>query len=197
MNLSFDDKLVNGFLKHDSKVLLKIYEECYPMVEKMVVNSGGFRVHAEDIFQEAMIIAYRRIESGKFELKCKFSTYLYAVSKRLWIQEKRKKNGSSVSIEESGDMVEDNAFYDSYDEQVSGIIIRHFLDLSKDCQKILQMHFNKVTPADIQKVMGYRTLHHAIDRKYRCKRSLIKRIINDPKFKLIKNEYSGEIRSIP
>ena len=191
-----DNKLINSFLEHDSRELLKIYRECYPMVEKMILNTGGFTDQAEDIFQEAMIIVYRKIITGKFELTCKFSTYIYAICKKIWIQEKRKSKRKVTSIEDTIDIVEEPGYSEPDDQVLNEIVGKHFNELSKDCQKILKMHFNKVNISDIQKVMGYDSSHYAMDRKYRCKKSLIKRIINDPKFKSIKNDYSGEIRTL-
>jgi RNA polymerase sigma factor (sigma-70 family) len=136
MTQSPENNLINGFLENNSLILIKIYEECFPMIEKMVLNSGGISEQAEDIFQDAMIVAYRKIISGKFELRCKFSTYLYAVSKRLWIQEKRKNKRKHLTIDETTDLVEEpNHFDDSYLKQLE-IIGKHFADLSPDCQKI-------------------------------------------------------------
>jgi RNA polymerase sigma factor (sigma-70 family) len=196
MSVSEDNKLIIGILENNNRILLKIYDECYPMVEKMVINTGGMPENAQDIFQDAMIVAYNRIVSGKFELTCKLSTYLYAVSKRLWIQEKRKNTRRRLSIDQAPDIVEEPANYEIQSSNLTEIISRHFMELSKDCQKILKMHLNKVNISKIQNVMGYDTAHYAMDRKYRCKKSLIKRIVNDPKFKSIKNEYSGEIRPL-
>lgn len=193
MTQSTENNLINGFLENNSLIMIKIYEESFPMIEKMVLNSGGISEQAEDIFQDAMIVLYHKILSGKFELSCKLSTYLYAVSKRLWIQEKRKNKRIHITIDENTDLVEEPNHFDELNLKQLEIINRHFAELSPDCQKILRMHFNKVNIIDIQKVMGYDSPHYTMDRKYRCKKSLIKRIMNDPKFKLIKNEYSGQI----
>ena len=65
---------------------------------------------------------------------------------------------------------------------------KHFDALSKDCQKILSMYFNNFSVEDIRAAMNYKDLHHTADRKYRCKKSLINRIVNDPLFKRLKNE---------
>ena len=65
---------------------------------------------------------------------------------------------------------------------------KHFSELSEDCQKILSMFFNNFTVEDIRAAMDYKDVHHAADRKYRCKKSLIKRIVNDPLFKKLKND---------
>jgi len=160
------------------------------MIEKMIMNTGGLQEQAKDVFQEAIIIAFRKIQSGNFELQCKFSTYLYAVCKKIWLQEKRNLKKRSFMVEESVYMVEEPEYFDDHVSRLKEIIDKHFAELSSDCQKILRMHFNKVKIEEIQKVMGYESPHYAMDRKYRCKKSLIKRVINDPKFKSIKNEYS-------
>lgn len=188
-----ENLLINGFLENNSLILSKVYEESFPMIEKMVLNSGGITEQAEDVFQEAMIVAYRKILSGKFELRCKLSTYLYAVSKRIWVQEKRRNKRIHVAIDENTDMVEEPSQSEKHTLELLEIIDRHFAQLSPDCQKILRMHFNRVNIYDIQRTMGYDSSHYAMDRKYRCKKSLIKRIVNDPKFNSIKNEYSGQI----
>jgi hypothetical protein len=65
---------------------------------------------------------------------------------------------------------------------------KHFNQLSEDCRKILTMAFNDRSVEEIRSTMNYKDLHHAADRKYRCKKSLIKRIVNDPLFKRLKNE---------
>ncbi len=194
MTESIEKILITGFIEHNSRIILKIYEDCFPMIEKMVMNSGGVSEQAEDIFQDAMIVAYRKIVSGKFELRCKFSTYLYAVSKKIWTQEKRKNRRRHVTLDSNTDLVEEpEYFFDENNLKQVEIIGKHFSELSPDCQKILKMHFNKVSICEIQRVMGYDSPHYAMDRKYRCKKSLMKRIMNDPKFKTITNEYSGQI----
>lgn len=71
---------------------------------------------------------------------------------------------------------------------LSELFNKHFKDLSKDCQKILSMYFNNFSVEDIRTAMNYKDLHHTADRKYRCKKSLINRIVNDPLFKRLKDE---------
>lgn len=89
------------------------------------------------------------------------------------------------------DIAEEPNESDEYKNLLNNLFLKHFNLLSDDCKKILRMHFNSATVDDIQLIMGYKTRHHTIDRKYRCKRSLIKRIINDPNFKIVKHEYTG------
>ncbi len=78
-------------------------------------------------------------------------------------------------------------------ERIQQFVNKHLNKLSKNCQKILILHFNNISIDEIQKIMNYQNSHYVMDRKYRCKKSLMQRISNDPKFKLVKNEYYGQI----
>lgn len=191
-----EEKLISGILDHDREVLSEIYSECFPMVDKMVQNSGGNTDYAKDIFQEGMLLIYRQINSGKLKLCCRFSTYLYAVCKKIWSQEKRKSDYKCLRTNSLPDKVEEPEVFSDYRLTAEELFFKHFNQLSQDCRKILRMHFNKCTITQIQKSMGYDSPHYVMDRKYRCKKSLIKRIMNDPKFKSAKNEYKEQVYPI-
>ncbi|MFW5820638.1 MAG: hypothetical protein ACOCWA_05070, partial [Bacteroidota bacterium] len=62
--------------------------------------------------------------------------------------------------------------------------------------KILRMYFEGKKSTEIKKYMKYSSIHHTMDRKYRCKASLIRRIMNDPEFKEINDEIKEERNSI-
>jgi RNA polymerase sigma factor (sigma-70 family) len=188
-----DKKIIRGILEHKSLVIQTIYNECFPMVERMVINSGGDHDQAKDIFQEGWIIIYRKLSEGEFELTCKFSTYLYAVCKKVWMQERRKKNyrmKQQISDLEVAEEPEAEPYESN--NRVKNLFLRHFRQLSKDCQKILILHCNDITIDEIQKIMNYQNSHYTMDRKYRCKKSLIQRILNDPNYKSVKYEYSEQ-----
>ena len=192
-----DIKIIRGILEHKSEIINALYDECFPMVERMVINSGGDKDQAKDIFQESWIIIYRKLYKGELLLTCRFSTYIYAVSKKLWFQEKRKKISRQRLTPPGPDIVEDSEpMEDEEHDRIKKLFYKHFEQLSKDCQKILILHFNKASIEEIQKLMNYQNPHYAMDRKYRCKKSLIQRILNDPNFKTIQHEYSEQVRSV-
>ena len=192
---TFSDKeFIKGILEHNTVIINQVYKQFLPMVRKMILSTGGDSQQAKDIFQDAILIVYRKLKAGELELSCKFSTYLYAVTKKLWIQELKLKKKTSINTEKIADIAEEPDEMDEYRVSLKKILLKHFNQLSDDCRKILRMHFNAATIDEIQLIMGYKTRHHTIDRKYRCKRSLINRITNDPIFKKIKHEYTGEDR---
>jgi hypothetical protein len=50
------------------------------------------------------------------------------------------------------------------------------------------MYFRKVSMEEICKVMGYKNIQITKSKKYKCKKSLLTRIYNDPEYHKLKNE---------
>jgi len=190
MRLPTDKALIQGIRNHESPVLQHIYDTYYPIIEGYIVHNQGSRDQARDIFQEAMIVVYNKVRSGQLELTCKFGTYLYAICKKMWIQERKKYLQRNEKLRQQAMMVRDPGPADDplLQNHLNHLFNKHFGDLSDDCQKILSMYFNNFSVEDIRTAMNYKNLHHTADRKYRCKKSLVKRIVNDPLFKRLKNE---------
>ena len=190
MRLPTDKALIQGIRNHESPVLQHVYDTYYPIIEGYIVHNQGSREQARDIFQEAMIVVYNKVKLGELELTCKFGTYLYAICKKMWIQERKKYLLRNEKLRRQAMMVQDPGPADDplLQNHLNHLFNKHFGDLSDDCQKILSMYFNNFSVEDIRTAMNYKNLHHTADRKYRCKKSLVKRIVNDPLFKRLKNE---------
>ena len=190
MKLPTENALIKGIRNHESPVLNYVYDTYYPIIEGYIIHNQGSRDQARDIFQEAMIVVYNKIKSDQLELTCKFGTYLYAICKNIWIQERKKHLLRAEKLKQQPMLVNDPGPTDDplLQNHLTHLFNKHFGELSKDCQKILSMYFNNFSVEDIRAAMNYKDLHHTADRKYRCKKSLINRIVNDPLFKRLKNE---------
>ena len=190
MKLPSNSDLIKGIRNHDSSILEHVYDTHYPIIEGYITHNQGSREQARDIFQDAMIIVYKRIKSSELELTCKFGTYLYAICKNIWMQERKKYLQRTQKLRQQPLEVNDPGPADDplLQNHLTDLFNKHFDALSKDCQKILSMYFNNFSVEDIRAAMNYKDLHHTADRKYRCKKSLINRIVNDPLFKRLKDE---------
>ena len=190
MKLPSNSDLITGIRNHDSSILEHVYTTHYPIIEGYITHNQGSREQARGIFQDAMIIVYKRIKSNELELTCKFGTYLYAICKNIWMQERKKYLQRTQKLREQPLEVNDPGPADDplLQNHLTDLFNKHFDALSKDCQKILSMYFNNFSVEDIRAAMNYKDLHHTADRKYRCKKSLINRIVNDPLFKRLKDE---------
>ena len=90
MKLPTDNALIKGIKMHESPILQYVYDTYYPIIEGYIIHNQGSREQARDIFQDAMMVVYKKIRADQLELTCKFGTYLYAICKNMWIQERKK-----------------------------------------------------------------------------------------------------------
>lgn len=177
--------IIENLKKQDSDTLDFIYKMFYPSVRNLVMRNSGSEADAEDIFQESIIVVYRKLKYENLSLSCSLSTYLYSIAKRLWLKELERKKLSKSRLEGweafEGDDTGDNTVgrkdlrYQIYQE--------HFLQLSEQCQKLLRLFYQKLPIKDIAELMGLSSEKYAKKRKYQCKENLINRIKSDPRFK--------------
>src|SRR5210317_1506630 len=85
-----DEEIITGLRKRDNRVLQYIYKNSFQPVKQLILNNAGSENDAEDIFQEALIIIFKKLkEEVKFELTSAFTTYVYSISRLLWLKHLR------------------------------------------------------------------------------------------------------------
>ena len=186
-----NDKIINGILQNDNFILKYIYTEYYPKINYFVINNNGIEEDANDIFQEGIIIIYRKIKENQSFLKCSFGTYLYSVCKLLWLKQLRQKRTRFIVQEKLPSYFKDNEYPDITDtiekNERHRLYQKYFLKLGKDCKKTLQLFLDEIPLKDIAKLMGYKNENYAKKKKYKCKEALINNIKQDKKFKELNN----------
>jgi len=185
-----DAQILKGILRHDNLILQYIYKQYYYKVNYFIKKNQGNEDDASDIFQEAIIVIYRKLKENDliFE-KSSFQGYLFSVCRFLWLKQLEKRRIERERLNDSlpfqEDLYDDN-LVELVDKNAKyGLYQKHFKTLSTDCQKLLQLFFEKVPLKEIAKIMGYKTEKYAKTRKYKCKELLIKRIKQDTEFKKI------------
>lgn len=185
-----DEQILKGILRHDNLILQYIYKQYYYNINYFIRKNQGSEDDASDIFQEAIIIIYRKIKENDliFE-KSSFKGYLFSVCRFLWLKQLEKRRMEKEKLNDSLPYQED-LYDDNFNELVSkneryGLYQKHFGTLSTDCQKLMQLFFEKVSLKDIAKIMGYKSEKYAKKRKFKCKELLISRIKQDAEFKKI------------
>ncbi|HET6557642.1 MAG TPA: sigma-70 family RNA polymerase sigma factor [Prolixibacteraceae bacterium] len=184
-------ELLNGILRNDTIVLQFIFKNFYSNINFFIKKNNGDEDDANDIFQEAIIIIYRKLKANTLVLDCSFDTYLYSICRLLWLKELEKRKVEKENIKDNHEF--NDEIYDDGLELVIDLNERyklyqkHFALLGKDCQKILQLYFDKVPLKSIADMMGFKSEHYAKKRKFSCKEYLIKSIKQDLEYKNILN----------
>lgn len=182
--------LIDGIKNKDSKTLNFLYKKYFSLVRSFVLNNNGTTDDAKDVFQEAVIAIFRYSQNENFELKCSFETFLYSICRTIWLNNLRNKRVHLNKINEisefiifsssTNEMIEESLEYKLYQ--------KHFQRLSEECKKLLQLFFDKVSYAEIAKLLGYSSVGFVKKKKFNCKEFLMKSIKNDPEFNRLSKE---------
>ena len=185
-----DEQILKGVLRHDNLILQYVYKQYYYKINYFVRKNQGSADDASDVFQEAIIVIYRKLKENDLVFqKSSFAGYLFSVCRFIWLKQLEKRRIEKEKLQETLPFQE----Y-LYDENLVELVDKneryclyqkHFATLSPDCQKLMQLFFEKVPLREIAKIMGYKSEKYAKTRKYKCKEILIKRIKQDTEFKKI------------
>ena len=183
-----DEQIQKGILRHDNLILSHIYKQYFFKVNTFVRRNSGTEDDVNDIFQEAIIVIYRKLKENDllFENRS-FEVFLFSVCRFLWLKSLQKRKTEKEKIIESlpfnSEIYDDDLSFVVEKNERFLLYQKHFKNISSDCQKILQMFFEKVPVKQIANVMGFKSEKYAKTRKYKCKELLIERIKQDPAYK--------------
>jgi RNA polymerase sigma factor (sigma-70 family) len=185
-----DEQILKGIMRHDNLILQYIYKQYYYKINYFVKKNSGNEEDANDIFQEAIIIIYRKIKENDIVFKTSsFEGYLFSVCRFLWLKTLHKRRLEKEKIYDTipyqEDLYDENLVMLVEKNEKYGLYQKHFSTLSTDCQKLLQLFFEKVPLREIARIMGYKGEKYAKKRKYKCKEILVSRIKQDTEFKKI------------
>jgi len=182
-------------LKNEKELFKKLFKKYFLIIKNYVYNNKGNEDDAKDLFQEAIIVIIRNIENNKIDKNVKFLSYLYSVSKYIWLKHIRK-NKYIINQTEYDQDIEEMREYsifvdttDIIDDSIEkGIFQRNFLKLGKKCQELLKLFFQKFSLKEIAEIMGFKSENYVKKKKYFCKEELIKLIKSDKEYQKIMKE---------
>lgn len=171
-----DTELLQGLAAGDRTVVASLYKLYLPVLTKWIASRGGLDSDADDVFQEALLVVYEKAKSPEFCLTCKLSTYLFAVSKRIWYKKlDHASNFYNIDTEEGE---EEQLFGHSYDADVQEHWekeaqfeqLNQALDqLGEPCAALLKaFYIEKKNMQEIAEVFKYTNAENAKTQKYKC-----------------------------
>src|SRR4051794_35899656 len=90
--LIMTDKDIIELLRHSKySAALKGMYNIFPYVKNYIKTNSGTTDDAEDIFQDSLVILYKKVQSADFILSVPLKTYLLAIVKNCWLQELRRR----------------------------------------------------------------------------------------------------------
>ena len=162
-----DSEVLERISRGDEKALEFLYKKYYRMMTSIIIKNNGTEEEAKDVFQDALIVFWQNVTSGKLVLTSKISTYIYSVCLNLWRKELDRK--SRLSHEEK----DEAEYMDDEQKERAKIIHQCIGSMDETCRKLLTFYyFDDMSMQDITDKLGFANTDTTKTRKYKCKKKL-------------------------
>ena len=182
-----DKQLLEGLLRADRQQLRRLYGDFRPGIIRYVVRHGGTEADGRDVFQDALLVLYRKMQAGELKLTAPLRTYLLAVCRNIWRTQQRDRREFRLLPGEG----EDRPDLDTDTVQAITRVSRerlyreHFEQLSEQCRQILELFFARVKMRAIAEQLNL-SERYVKKRKFECKEKLVERIRQDARWEELK-----------
>ena len=179
------EEIIEGIKARDNCVLQYVYKNHYPSIHHFIVSNSGSPEDAKDIFQESIIVIYRKVKEQKhFMLSSTFKTFIYSVARNLWLKHLRaiKYEGQKIQDQQGYMELKDEPFKVSNDDLKMSLYQKYFKQLPEDCQNILKLTARDIPQKEIAQAMNFKSENYVKKRKHNCKDKLIEMIKKDPRY---------------
>ncbi len=166
-------------------LLEHLYAKTYYKIRNYVLNNSGDESDAKDLFQEAVLVLYDKVQKSTFETNKSVDGFVYTIARNKWIDQLRRRK-KSVS------------FDDFYTEDKEGstnsllailnsemiIVFREVLNkLGDPCKELIQLSvYDSKSMKEISVIMNYTSINVTKTYLYRCKKRLVKLIESNERY---------------
>ncbi len=177
-----NEEIIKGIKRRDNTILQYVYKTYYPIIREFVVKNHGHSEDARDVFQEALVVIFRKTQEENLVLNSSFTNYLYTISRYIWLNVLKKRK---IYTEKIVEIIRPSDIMSNQAHEIEASMERkiyqyYFSKLSKDCREILTMFYNELSFREIAEKLGFSSEEYVRKRKHLCKEQLIKMIKSDP-----------------
>ena len=186
--MNTQQQIIEGITTGDKKTLTAFYTHNFPAVKAYVQLNKGKLEDAEDVFQEALVLIYQKLNEGELQLRTSIHAYCFGICKNIWRNRLKANklvygdipelylNATDVALTKEMERVEREALYRKY-----------FIRLNSTSREIWKLFFEGKNTKDIAALLGA-TEGYVRKAKFDSKKKLLEMIECDPLFAELKNE---------
>lgn len=175
-----DQEILQAIRKgQDAEVLKSLYTSLLPKVKKHVLANRGSLDDAYDVFQDAVMVFYKLVVTGKFDPE-KYSVhgFMFTLCKNLWVN-LVKKRASSLNREQKveTDTFDQTILENIIDTEKTDALHQVFQSLGDKCTEILTLFFyHRLSLKEIAEKLGNMSEDAVKVKSHRCKKVLTDKI---------------------
>jgi len=181
-------EILKGIRNGDHIILRYVYNQYYKSIRNMVLKKNGSEDLANDVFQEALVVIYKKSQDKNFQIdQSSFFTYLYAVSKvtLLSIHNKNTKDvlNRTEEIDEDREILEDlsEEKHLAMEGLKEHLLHKYLKKISKNCFDILKLVMDGLKSELIAEQLKMSSAAYVRKKKRICLKNLVEMIKKDPK----------------
>lgn len=163
--------LLQGLAKSDKASVEAIYRDNYSIIQSFILNNNGTADDARDIFQEAMVVLYEKSRDTAFSLNCQIRTYIYSVSRRLWLKRLQQLSKYGAQVESLEEIVPVEEEIEEHEKRNTDFLLMEQAmgKIGEPCKSLLDAYYTqKKSMQDIATEFGYTNADNAKTQKYKC-----------------------------
>ncbi len=165
----------------NDKVLEYLYKDPLRKIRKFILNNSGTLDDADDVFQDAIMVLFHYVKTGKYKEEYELDGFLFRVAKNAWIDLARKRQ-KVIKKELQGFDLSDGSdvLKDMISEERLSTFHTLFNQLEENCRRILSfVIFDKKSMKEIASIMGFKDEKVSKNQHYRCKQYFSKLVMEN------------------
>lgn len=164
-------KLQSANRRHHDEALYYLYEQHYQFVASFIIKNNGKEKDAEDTFQDAIIIFFNQVKSGRLKLKVSLKTYLFSIARNIWLKNLRdQKKATRLTERHEYIAIDEHSIAEELEfDELAKAVQRLLSQLGQECQQILRyFYLEKVRIKEIMSLLDYTSVQSVKNKKGRC-----------------------------
>ena len=170
MNINTDNDLLEK-LKEENRAPFEIlYKFYFPVVSSYIRQNKGNREDAEDIFQETIMVLFQKVRQPGFVLSSSLKTYIFSISRNLWLKRLRDNKLTAVDDFESYMLQGEPFEIEIVPQKTKEEKLTFWLSqVTEHCQRVLKaIFFHNQPMVKLMQKMGWKNKHTAANQQYKC-----------------------------
>lgn len=183
-------RLKRGSKKEVNETLTHIYKANYAVISRFIQRNNGSESDAKDIFQDSLIVLFENVKHKELNLTCSISTYLYSISRNLWLKRLKAKK-ISIRVEDVQDFISlPDEVLPHQSPELNTLLMGIFSHLTSKCREILTFfYYEDLSMKEIGKLTGYKSEQAVKNKKFKCMKELMSIISSSKKNERILRDF--------
>jgi RNA polymerase sigma factor (sigma-70 family) len=161
-----------------------LYRTQFSMTAAYIKQNSGTEEDAEDIFQEVVLVFIEVLKRDKFRGESSISTFLYSLTRNIWLNELKKRGRSKRRdeiFEKGKDPADEDVSHLIVDREMKSRLLQLVDTLGETCKKILlAFYYENMAMKEILKTLDYENEQVVRNKKYKCLKQLEQLLAGQP-----------------